>query len=66
VRAFLGKEAPRLSFDDGVDVVEILMTAYRSAEEERTITMPAPGIREFVPAVARGAWHPSAPLQEKS
>ncbi|MEO6528270.1 MAG: Gfo/Idh/MocA family oxidoreductase [Gemmatimonadaceae bacterium] len=58
VRAFLGKEKPRLTFDDGVDVVELLMTAYRSAEEERTITVPSPGIREFVPAVARGAWRP--------
>lgn len=58
VRAFLGKERPRLTFDDGVDVVELLMTAYRSAEEERTIAMPAEGIRQFVPAVARGAWRP--------
>jgi predicted dehydrogenase len=58
VRAFLGKEQPRLTFDDGVGVVELLMTAYRSAEEERTITLPSEGIREFVPAVARGAWRP--------
>jgi predicted dehydrogenase len=57
-RAFLGKEKPLLTFDDGVDVVEMLMTAYRSAEEERTIAFPSPGIREFVPAVARGAWRP--------
>ncbi|MEO8560534.1 MAG: Gfo/Idh/MocA family oxidoreductase [bacterium] len=58
VRAFLGKEPPLLTFDDGVDVVEMLMTAYRSAEEERTIAFPSPGIREFLPAVARGAWRP--------
>ncbi|MDB4884117.1 MAG: oxidoreductase domain protein [Gemmatimonadetes bacterium] len=58
VRAFLGKEKPRLTFDDGVDVVELLMTAYRSAEEERTIAVPSAGIREFVPAVARGTWKP--------
>ena len=58
VRAFLGKERPRLTFDDGVGVVELLMTAYRSAEEERTITMPSDGIRQFVPAVARGEWRP--------
>jgi predicted dehydrogenase len=58
VRAFLGRERPRLTFDDGVDVVELLMTAYRSAEEERTIAMPSAGIRQFVPAVARGAWRP--------
>lgn len=57
-RAFLGRERPLLTFDDGVEVVEMLMTAYRSAEEERTLTLPNAGIREFVPAVARGAWRP--------
>ena len=58
VRAFLGKEEPRLTFDDGVGVVEVLMTAYRSAEEERTLTLPVPDLRSFRPAVARGAWRP--------
>ena len=58
VRAFLGKEEPKLSFDDGVDVVEVLMTAYRSAEEERTLTLPVPDMKGFRPAVARGAWRP--------
>ena len=57
-RAFLGKETPRLTFDDGVGVVEVLMTAYRSAEEERTLTLPVPDLRSFRPAVARGAWRP--------
>jgi predicted dehydrogenase len=54
VRAFLGKETPRLTFDDGVGVVEVLMTAYRSAEEERTLTLPAPDLKSFRHAVARG------------
>ena len=57
-RAFLGKEEPRLTFDDGVGVVELLMSAYRSAEEERTLTLPVPDLRSFRPAVARGAWRP--------
>ncbi len=57
-RAFLGKEAPRLTFDDGVDVVEMLMTAYQSAEEERTLALPVPDLRSFRPAVARGARRP--------
>jgi predicted dehydrogenase len=57
-RAFLGKEEPRLTFDDGVGVVEVLMSAYRSAEEERTLTLPVPDLRSFRPAVARGAWRP--------
>ncbi len=58
VRAFLGLETPRLTFDDGVGVVEVLMTAYRSAEEERTLTLPVPDLRSFRPAVARGTWRP--------
>ncbi|MFL5618262.1 MAG: Gfo/Idh/MocA family protein [Gemmatimonadaceae bacterium] len=57
-RAFLGKEAPRLTFDDGVEVVEVLMSAYRSAEEERTLSLPVPELRSFRPAVARGTWRP--------
>jgi len=57
-RAFLGLETPRLTFDDGVGVVEVLMTAYRSAEEERTLTLPVTDLRSFRPAVARGTWRP--------
>ncbi|HEX7127740.1 MAG TPA: Gfo/Idh/MocA family oxidoreductase [Thermodesulfobacteriota bacterium] len=59
VRAFLGLEAPRLTFEDGLDVVTLLMAAYRSAEEGRTLEFPPEGIDEFVPAVARGAWSPA-------
>ncbi|HET7457155.1 MAG TPA: Gfo/Idh/MocA family oxidoreductase [Gemmatimonadaceae bacterium] len=58
VRVFLGKEKPRLTFDDGVDVVELLMTAYQSAEEGRTLEFPPKGLDAFVPAVARGTWKP--------
>ncbi len=58
VRVFLGKEKPRLTFDDGLDVVRMLMTAYQSAEEGRTIDFPPRGIEKFVPAVARGKWKP--------
>jgi predicted dehydrogenase len=58
VRAFLGKEKPRLTFDDGVEVVEVLMAAYASAEKGRTLDFPPKGIAEFVPAVARGKWKP--------
>jgi predicted dehydrogenase len=58
VRAFLGKEAPLLTFEDGLEVVELLMAAYQSAEERRTLDFPPPQLAEFVPAVARGAWKP--------
>jgi hypothetical protein len=57
-RVFLGKEKPRLTFDDGVEVVQMLMTAYQSAEEGRTLDFPVAGNDDFRPAVARGVWKP--------
>ena len=58
VRVFQGKERPLLTFDDGLEVVKLLMTAYQSAEEGRTIEFPPAGLESFVPAVARGEWKP--------
>jgi predicted dehydrogenase len=57
-RAFLGLEPVRLTFDDGLEVVKLLMTAYMSAEQGRTLDFPPAGLESFVPAVARGAWRP--------
>ena len=59
VRVFLGKEEPTLTFDDGVEVVKILMTAYQSAEHGKTLSFPPKGLDKFVPAVARGDWTPA-------
>jgi predicted dehydrogenase len=58
VRVFLGKEKPMLTFDDGLEVVKILMTAYQSAEERRTLAFPPLGLDTFIPAVAQGIWRP--------
>ncbi|MHB1224403.1 MAG: Gfo/Idh/MocA family protein [Gemmatimonadaceae bacterium] len=58
VRVFLGKEPPLLTFDDGVEVVRMLMTAYQSAEQGRTLAFPPRGLDRFVPAVAAGTWNP--------
>jgi predicted dehydrogenase len=58
VRAFLGKEPAGLTFDDGLDVVRILMAAYQSAEQGKTLAFPPRGLDGFVPAVARGPWRP--------
>jgi len=57
-RAFLRRETPLLTFHDGLEVVKLLMSAYRSAEEGRTIELPAKGIENIQPAVARGKWRP--------
>ena len=58
VRVFLGKEQPKLTFDDGLDVVRVMMTAYQSAEQGRTLDFPPEGLDNFVPAVAKGTWRP--------
>jgi predicted dehydrogenase len=59
-RAFLGKEPPRLTWDDGVEVVRLLMATYMSAEQGRTVDFPPAGVDSFVPAVARGEWRPAS------
>jgi predicted dehydrogenase len=57
-RAFLGKEPARLTFADGLEVVRVLMAAYMSAEQGRTIAFPPDDVDGFVPAVAQGTWKP--------
>ena len=57
-RAFLKGEKPMLTFDDGFEVVKILMAAYMSAEKGQTLEYPPPGLETFVPAVAKGTWNP--------
>ncbi|GIV60700.1 Gfo/Idh/MocA family oxidoreductase [Rhodocaloribacter litoris] len=58
VRCFLEGRQPELDFRAGLEVVELLMTAYMSAEQERTLPWKPEGLDTFVPAVARGAWQP--------
>jgi hypothetical protein len=55
---FLTGDKPWLTWDDGVEVVKLLMTAYMSAEQGKTLDFPPPGLAEFVPAVAKGTWRP--------
>jgi predicted dehydrogenase len=57
-RVFLGLEEPLLTFDDGFEVVQLLMAGYQSAEEGRTLDFPPAQQEHFVPAVARGVWQP--------
>jgi predicted dehydrogenase len=59
VRVFLGKEAPKLTLHDGLEVVKMLMTAYQSAEQGKTLAFPPKGLDKFVPAVAQGTWQPA-------
>jgi len=58
VRAFRTGAPPLLTFHDGLEVVRLLMTAYQSAEQERSLRFPQDDLDAFVPAVARGTWKP--------
>jgi predicted dehydrogenase len=58
VRVFQGKEKPLLTFEDGVEVVRMLMAAYKSAELGRTVDFESEDLEAFIPAVAAGTWKP--------
>ena len=58
VRSFLAGKRPDENFSDGVNVTELLMAAYMSAEQDKTVPFPPPGLDKFIPAVARGKWNP--------
>jgi predicted dehydrogenase len=55
-RVFLGLEEPRLTFADGLEVVKLLMTAYQSAEQGRTVDYPGENLDTFTSAVSRYEW----------
>lgn len=60
VASFLAGMRPMETFEDGLRVTELLMAAYMSAEQERTITFPCPDLATYIPPVARGEWNPRA------
>ncbi len=60
VQAFLAGRQPDETFVDGVAVADLLMTAYMSAEQGKTIAFPPENLETFIPAVARGEWNPKA------
>ena len=58
VDSFLKGKRPDENFDDGLEVTRLLMAAYMSAEQEKTIQLPNADIDTFKPAVAQGEWNP--------
>ena len=56
VQCFLDGKQPEENFYDGLEVTELLMTAYMSAEQERTIAFKPEGLDSYVPLVAQGLW----------
>jgi predicted dehydrogenase len=58
IQSFLKGVRPSENFDDGLNVTELLMAAYMSAERDKTVSFPPPGLAHFIPAVAQGKWNP--------
>ena len=58
VESFMNGKRPEENFDDGLEVTRLLMAAYMSAEQGKTIQLPNVDIDTFTPAVARGEWNP--------
>ena len=59
VESFLMGKRPEENFNDGLAVTELLMAAYMSAEQGKTIAFPPKGLDDFIPAVAKGEWNPN-------
>lgn len=58
VQAFLDGRRPDENFDDGLNVTELLMAAYKSADEGRTLDFQSENLDNYVPPVAKGEWNP--------
>jgi predicted dehydrogenase len=58
VRCFADGVQPELDARAGLEVMELLMACYMSAEQERVVDWKPDGLETFVPAVARGTWQP--------
>jgi len=58
VQCFLDGKQPEESFYDGLEITELLMTSYLSAEQERTIAFKPDGLETYIPLVAQGLWKP--------
>jgi len=57
-RCFLDGVQPEEDFRAGLEVTELLMTCYMSAEKECAVDWKPEGLERYVPPVARGEWKP--------
>jgi predicted dehydrogenase len=57
-RKFAEGVQPEESWHAGLEVVELLMASYMSAEQEKALDWKPAGLDAFIPAVARGTWKP--------
>ena len=58
IRCFLDGKQPAENFYDGLEVTELLMTAYMSAEKGCKVDWKPDNLESYIPPVARGEWNP--------
>jgi hypothetical protein len=66
VNCFRDGKQPEESFYDGLAVTQLLMTAYHSAEVERTVSFDPDALNSFVPAVAARSLEGMIPAIKRS
>jgi predicted dehydrogenase len=58
VESFLKDEMPEENWRDGLLVTRLMMTAYKSAEEEKKLSYNPKTLKGYKPKVASGDWRP--------
>jgi predicted dehydrogenase len=58
VEAFVKGEMPLENWSDGLLIAQLMMTAYKSADEKRVLTFSKQGVKGYTPLVAQGKWKP--------
>jgi predicted dehydrogenase len=58
VESFLRGEMPEEDWRDGLLVAQLMMTAYKSAEEEKKLSFKPQSLKGYTPKVASGNWKP--------
>ena len=63
VECFLKREQPAENWYDGLLIVQLMMAAYKSAEEGKKIDFKPEELETYVPKVAKGEWNPRSILE---
>ena len=58
VESFIEEIEPSETWRDGLLVTQLMMHAYKSAEEGKTLRFSPEAVRSFIPKVAKGTWRP--------
>ncbi len=56
VTSFINKTTPDLTFNDGLEVIKLLMGCYKSAETGTTINPADVELDGYLPKVSQGLW----------